>query len=349
MGPDIKIFGPYRHHGGYRCQLIIEGQRSWTPGAPTPEKAYQIAQRSVERIQASHPLAIGEAIDLYAENLKQKGRKPASYEGTPLRLRLFFAKVMKQPMSTLAPPRCASLYRDLTTQTSTRTGKPLAVATHRAYLADARSFCRWAVKVGHLRKNPLESVEPVGRPRTGKTQLRIDEARHWKRKAHELAAEGKPGAVAALMTLLMGLRASEVISRTVRDLDDNGRLLWIPEAKTDAGKRTLRIPDELQPYLRQLAKDKLPLALLFGEHDRDWPRDWVKKICRLAKVQEVCAHSMRGLHATLAIQAGASPDLVARSLGHESASMTLSAYAAPGSAAQAQQNTVLAALNDPSS
>jgi len=58
---------------------------------------------------------------------------------------------------------------------------------------------------------------------------------------------------------------------------------------------------------------------------------------------------MRGLHATLAIQAGASPDLVARSLGHESASMTLSAYAAPGSAAQAQQNTVLAALNDPSS
>jgi len=55
---------------------------------------------------------------------------------------------------------------------------------------------------------------------------------------------------------------------------------------------------------------------------------------------------MRGLHATLAIQAGASPDIVARSLGHESATMTLSAYAAPGSAAGAQQSTVLATLKN---
>lgn len=202
-------------------------------------------------------------------------------------------------------------------------------------------------KVGHLRKNPLDGVEPIGRPRTGKPQLRIDEARRWMRKAHELAAQGKPGAVAALMTLLMGLRASEVVNRTVRDLDDQGRLLWIPEAKTEAGKRHVRIPAEIQPYLRKLATDKLPLAKLFGEHDRNWPRDWVKKICQLAKVPEVCAHSMRGLHATLAIQAGASPDLVARTLGHESSAMTLSAYAAPGSAADAQQGTVLAALSEP--
>ena len=88
-------------------------------------------------------------------------------------------------------------------------------------------------------------------------------------------------------------------------------------------------------FPRELCRDKLPLALLLGPHDRDWPRHWVQRICKLAKVPEVCAHSMRGLHATLAIEAGASPDVVARSLGHESASMTLSAYAAPGSAESA--------------
>ena len=62
---------------------------------------------------------------------------------------------------------------------------------------------------------------------------------------------------------------------------------------------------------------------------------------------------MRGLHATLAIEAGASPDVVARSLGHRSASMTLSAYVAPGSAKAATatrvQNLSLAPLPRPSS
>lgn len=345
MAPDIKLFGPYRHHAGYRCQLIVNGQRSWTPGAPTADRAYRIAQRSIEQITAAHPLIVGDAIERYGEHLQEKGNKPASYQGTPLRLRCFFAKVLTQPLCAMTSPRCAALYRDLTTAKSEKTGRPLAVDTHRAYLADARSFCRWAVKVGHLRKSPLDGIEGIGRRNRGKAQLRIDEARRWLAKAHEFAAAGEDGAVAAMMTLLMGMRAGEVVSRVVRDLDDGGRLLWIPDAKTEAGKRTVKVPDELQPYLRELTRDKLPLAPLFGHHWRDWPREWVGRICERAEVPRVCAHSMRGLHATLAIQAGASPDIVARSLGHESAGMTLSAYAAPGSAAVAQQSAVLATLS----
>jgi|JI6StandDraft_1071083.scaffolds.fasta_scaffold17173_7 integrase len=346
MAADIKVFGPYRHHGGYRCQLIINGQRSWTPGATTPDRAYQIAQRSVERIQSAFPLSVGDAVERYAAHLKELGNKPASYEGTPIRLRCFFAKVLAKPLSTLSPPRCESLYRDLTTLKSEKTQRPLAVATHKAYLADAKSMCRWAVKVGLLRKSPLDDVKGIGRVRRGKSQLRIDEARRWLKTAHELAAAGEDGAIAAMMTLLMGMRAGEVVSRVVRDLDDGGRLLWIPDSKTDAGKRTVKVPDELQAYLRDLCRCKTPLAPLFGVHWRDWPRQWVKRICEQAQVPTVCAHSMRGLHATLAIQAGASPDIVARSLGHESATMTLSAYAAPGSAAGAQQSTVLATLKN---
>lgn len=105
--------------------------------------------------------------------------------------------LFEQPIATLAPPRCTSLYRELTTKKSECTGRPLAVATHRAYLADAHSFCRWAVKVGRLQKNPVEGVEPIGRPRTGKAQLRIDEARRWKQKAHVLVRIHKPSAEAA--------------------------------------------------------------------------------------------------------------------------------------------------------
>jgi integrase len=62
------------------------------------------------------------------------------------------------------------------------------------------------------------------------------------------------------------MRASEIVSRVVRDLDDDGRLLWIPTSKTEAGRRNLRVPDTLRPYLQRLAADRKPLDLLFGEH-----------------------------------------------------------------------------------
>ena len=41
------------------------------------------------------------------------------------------------------------------------------------------------------------------------------------------------------MALLLGMRASEVLCRVVRDLDDAGRVLWIPLGKTDNARRRL--------------------------------------------------------------------------------------------------------------
>ena len=66
-----------------------------------------------------------------------------------------------------------------------------------------------------------------------------------------------------MVALLMGLRSGEIIARTVRDLDDGGHRLWIPTSKTEAGKRTVKVPDCLQPHLLRLARDKLPTAYLF--------------------------------------------------------------------------------------
>ena len=134
------------------------------------------------------------------------------------------------------------------------------------------------------------------------------------------------------------------MSRVVRDLDDNGTLLWIPTSKTEAGRRNLRIPPLLQPYLGELAKGKLPEALLFGTHWRDWIRKSVARICEAAGVPKVTAHSMRGLHSTLAVEHGMSAHVVAASLGHESSRTTVQSYIRPEAVAGAQQRRVLSVL-----
>ena len=76
------------------------------------------------------------------------------------------------------------------------------------------------------------------------------------------------------------------------------------ETKTEAGKRTLPVPEFLQSYLRDSIKGKKPTDLLFGRHWRDWPREWVQRICKVAKVPQVTAHGMRGLHGTLRSREG---------------------------------------------
>jgi integrase len=67
----------------------------------------------------------------------------------------------------------------------------------------------------------------------------------------------------------------------------------------------------------------------------------VKKLCAAAKVPEVTAHGLRGGHASVAVEAGLSPLVVAASLGHASPSMTVAAYAQAEAVQAARQGRVL--------
>ena len=294
-------------------------------------------------LQRAEDTTIAQAKEMYEVYLRdEKQNKERSYTATLWRLGVFFPDA-EMPLAALNPPKCAAYYKALRERT-TKYGKPLAVDSHRNILAEARTFLKWCMGRSLLRANPLEGVQGTGKRRHGKPQLRIDEARKWQAKAVELAEEGEDGAIAALVTLVMGLRAGEVVNRIVRDLDDEGRLLWIPDSKTEAGKRTLQVPEFLRAYLCALAKGKRAEDLLFGYHDRNWPRKWVKKICRAAKVPQVTAHGMRGLHGTLAVETGLSAHAVAAALGHESVTTTLQSYAKAGAGSGARQQRVLTVL-----
>lgn len=339
-----KLYGPYAHRGGFRCQLHANGQKVWLSVETTWERAEQIGREAVRKLMADHKTSVGGALDQYADYLRAKGNRPGSITTTLYRLRRFFVDP-SLALGTLTARRCAGYYAALTERQK--------ADTHRNTLAEARTFCRWLLSENMIVCDPLASVKAIGRRRRGKPQLHIDEARSWLDHAEEQAKQGHVGAVAAMVSLLMALRSGEILARQVRDLDCQGAVLWIPQSKTEAGKRRVRVPDPLQPYLLRLALGKQPTDHLFSVRKTGkppgvaWVRKWVKKLCRLARVPEVCAHSMRGLHATLAVEEGTSPDVVARSLGHHKASVTLSNYAAPGSRDAAIQRSVETTLMQP--
>jgi integrase len=339
-----RVLGPYRHYNRWRVLLVAAGGEKTVTDYEKEEEARQVVRSLRRELARAGRLPMTEALEKYEKYMREdKGNKSRSIEATTWRLGIFFSEE-DLSVDELTPARCKTYYEDLRTRPRPMTKRPLAVDSHRNILAEAKSFLKWCVGKRWLVRNPLDEVTGVGRRRHGKAQLRIDEARRWQVKALEFADKGEAGAVAAMMSLVMGMRASEIVSRIVRDLDDDGQLLWIPETKTEAGKRTLPVPEFLQPYLRDIAEGKKSTDLLFGRHWRDWPREWVQRICKVAKVPQVTAHGMRGLHGTLAVERGATTHVVAQALGHESETTSRESYISREAITGADQRRVLGVL-----
>lgn len=346
----IAISAPYEHHGNYRCRLYVQGRKIWCPVETSPEAAERTAQQCAAELTQGEELTVSGALQRYLDFQAAKGNRENSLNNNRTALLRFFGPVLDRPLTVVTPNRAESLYEALREQPGPK-GKPLGVDSHRNYLAQARTFLTWAQGQRLVRSNPLGAVMGIGRRSKGKKQLRIDEARRLFAYCIALAPDDD-GALAALMALLMAMRASEIVTRTVRDVDDGGRKIWVDhheqsgfQTKTEAGRRLLDVPEELRQLLLDRTKGRRPDQLLFptdkgGRHWRDWPSEQVRRLCDQAGVPVVCAHALRGQHATLAIQAGASPQIVAAALGHESSATTLGAYAAPGTAQRAKQARV---------
>lgn len=325
------------------------------PENKSPEKARAIAQAKAD--SGAHRMAqeaiggavtVREAIESYLERMRADGARERSAETAGHQMRRFFGRTLDQPLDAVTPRRAADLYEALRRALKPN-GEPIAVRTQQECLKQAKALYGWCVEQRLVRLNPISDVKPVGLASRGKPQLRIDEAKKLTALCLTRAGHGEggtldDGALAVLLALLLGLRAGEIVSRAVRDLDDGGRVLWIDDTasgwrtKSRAGKRRIEVPAVLRPLLKLRVDGKLSTELLFaspytgGMHGEDWVTSNVHRFCKAAGVPLVCAHGLRGQHATIAIRAGATSHLVALALGHESEQVTLNHYALPGSA-----------------
>ena len=340
-----RVLGPYPIGRQWRVVVVGAGGERDSRFYPTEEDAKKVIRAVRKEFAKASTKTMQEALDAYELYLRyDKQNKPGSVDDTIYRLGVFFPD-RDLRLCDLSARTCEGYYEALRTR-ATRNRKPFSVDSHRTMLAAAKTFLRWCAARPRcwLAKSPAEEVQGVGKRRHGKPQLRIDEARRWTAKAIVLANAGEPEAVAALVALLMGMRASEIVSRVVRDLDDEGRLLWIPDSKTEAGKANAAGTGDVAAAPAGVrrgeeaggARVRAALARLDPEVGR--------RVCVAAGVPSVTAHAMRGLHSTLALEHGASAHVVAVSLGHASISTTLQSYAKPEAVEGAKQRRVLTVL-----
>lgn len=351
-----RVLGPYVNRSGYRLVLLDGSGEGPRPGrksltAPTLDEALALKQELARALKQQGRRSIGQALDEFIAH-QQAGRGILPETAGHLRRKLARFLPEDASLSSISAERAERLYLD-ETERITRRGTRTAADSHRSLLKACKAFFGWAHERGYVRENPFARTRPIGRLRAGKPQLRIDEARRFMQVALDAAQAGDRLALGVLLMLLLGLRCGEVLKRQARDVDDRGRVLWIAAGKTPSARRRLQVPELLRPLLQTLADGKPPESLLFGTtaKGRTLPVDYlwrkVRALCEQAKVQRVCPHSLRGLHSTLALGAGATAELVAAALGHTSFAITARHYAAPDALHGAQVRRVADALDAP--
>jgi integrase len=330
--------GPYRHGNRWTVKIKEAGR---TIGAESYATESEAAHRVAEFTEAiDGERMIGASIDEYLQHKVDKC-KPSTVADARFNLGRIFDAHRKRPLRWITEVRADELYRSLQTPEL-----GFAIATQHNTVNAAKTFCDFAVKRRWFKASPFASVELEGKKKRGKPTLRKEEARLF---LDACVAEGTPQSLAALTALTLGLSASEVTKRVVRDLDDGGRLLWVEKAKTESRNRTIEVPDFLRPFLVAQCQGKLPTAELFtatqgGHMNRDRIRDTTKRICALVGIPVVTAQSLRATAATLARDSGMAGHAVAASLGHKSQSVTERHYLAPGTSHNADVRATMRVL-----
>jgi integrase len=331
---EARVLGPYAEKDRWRIIILEKGVRRSEYLATLPAARKRISQLKKQQGKAE-AFTVGMMLDAHSKEREVLGKVlPLTSQMEAARIRDFLASILELRVSSVTPTIATRLYSDLIKSPNRRSGKFLSAASHRTYLGFAKGLFNWAVIKGIIGSSPFSAVKPVGKPNAGKTQLRIEEARRFVQVAlTDYETLHKPMALAAVMALTMGLRASEILKRKVRDLDDDCAILWIDSGKTRNAKRHLRIPEFIRPHLRKLIESQLQDTFVFLSTRPGMPLGhgslWgtVRRLCKLADTTVVCTHSLRGLYATLAVESGALSETVASSLGHGSFAMTERHYA----------------------
>lgn len=307
----VRPNGPYRHGRRWRVQFLTgsgENRKASYKSFATRAAAEAAIDASIGEQQGT---TVSAAVDQFLAERTAAGLASGTLDSYRDRLDIILGPIMRRPIRR-ALGRGEELYLNATT------GR--RADTHQHILQVGKLWGKWCVKRRLLATNPFAEVEPIGRKVFGadKARLTVDESRQL--EAWCLAHPDDMGAVLTLGYLYLGSRSSELVKRAVRDLDDDGQLLWIRETKTLAGRRRLRIPPQLGAMLRELAGDRAPDAPLFISDGYPWTRytarKQVRRVCAAAEVPVLSPQALRRTQSTLATEAGETALAVARHLGH---------------------------------
>lgn len=212
---------------------------------------------------------------------------------------------------------------------------------------------KYAFNKGYITRNPMiEVIRPKAIKKDKEIRaMTIDEESKFVDYLTKHSIQDIYYKNAYLMQLFMGFRIGEVLALNSGDIDlahhlirvdktltklVDGEVVMSDSPKTQAGNRTLPIPKVIEPYIieqMQFSKNlpgneehllfKPPVVHYARVSSLNWQ---LKNILKKIGIEEFTTHQLRHTYATRSIEAGMSPVVLQKLMGHTDVSVTLNAY-----------------------
>ncbi|MFU0833378.1 MAG: Integrase [Oscillospiraceae bacterium] len=312
-------------------------KKKYKRGFDTKKAAQEWEREFLKRQTADMKMKLSDFVEIYLSDMKPRLRG-STLDGK----RFLFDKLIipyfgKKPLCAISAADVRQWQATLM-EAEYKPGKRYSQTYLKTVNNQLTALFNYAVKFYGLKENPCHKAGSMGKKHA-------EEMHFWtveEYKQFREAIKDKPRSYMAFQVLYYtGMRIGELMALTKADINletntisisktysrRNGQDIITPP-KTPKSNRVIAIPpflcDELKAYIATLYglqdNDRIfPFTKHFLEHE-------MKRGCKKSGVKKIRLHDLRHSHASLLIEMGFSPLLIADRLGHENVETTLNTY-----------------------
>jgi integrase len=321
-----KVTCRYTTFDGSRKQKKKEGFQ-------TKREAQQFEKEFLQKMNGSLSMSMSSLFDLYLEDAKARV-KPTTYSSIEFTieksLRPAFGKTAVQDVTPLA---IRKWYGELQKKKSRITGGALSQTTTTMIKSRLSSIFNFAVRLYGLPSNPCANAIAEKRKEKRREMKFLTVQEYTKFRACE---QNELMRIAFDTLFWTGMREGELLALAPEDVRDGKisinktyiklnreEIIGVP--KTASSVRVISIPrflqDELEPLITTMSGGRI-----FEGASASMLRNHCKRNCVKAGVPVIRVHDLRHSHASMLIDQGVQPLLIAERLGHENVTITLRVY-----------------------
>lgn len=306
-------------------------------GFATKREALQWERDFISQSTGSLGMTFQDFIELYMRDMEHRLKVSTVANKRfliNLKITPFFGKM---PLNEIKPTDVRKWQNQLTSYRDEK-GKPYSQTYLKTINNQLTAIFNYAVKYYSLKENPCHKAGSMGKKNA-------EEMLFWTKEEFAAFVEAvmdKPASYAIFMTLYYtGMREGELLALTPADIDLEKSTIRINKSyqrlggedvvstpKTPKSNREITIPaglrNCLQDYMKQCyglsSADRLfPYTKHYLAHE-------IERGCKLSGVKKIRVHDIRHSHASLLVEMGFSPLLIAERLGHERVQTTMETY-----------------------
>ena len=307
-------------------------------GFDTRKAALDFERGFLERQAKTPDISFSAMCELYLADYKAH-RRVTSYTAKQYNIRKHLLPYFGDTAVNEITPAAVRAWQTKMKSLTKPDGKPYSPVSLHEMQACLSAIFNFAVRFHGLTNNPIHAAGAIAPAKSHSMKFwTADQFRRF------IATIPKDNLYYAAFVLLFftGMRRGELLALTPADFDFAAGLVsisksykrlqgkdWIQPPKTEKGRRVVVLP----PFLVEVIKDCLhrlgdpdPGQRIFDSITQASIRSMLIKGANTAGLPQIRVHDLRHSHASLLIEQGFSPLVIAERLGHESIQTTLDTY-----------------------